>query len=574
VYLSTVPRIRLLPDSLINQIAAGEVVERPASVVKELVENSLDAGASRVLVRLQAGGRELVEVDDDGCGMDHDDALLALERHATSKLGSASDLERIATLGFRGEALPSIAAVSSFVLETAAADGEGTRVEVDHGRIRGAQPCARARGTRVTVRDLFARLPARRKFLRTEGTELRHAIGIVTGLAFAHPEVAFVLEHKARRLLDLPPARAAEQRLHDLLGPDRAAQAVAFTLARSRASVEGLLLPPTPSHELILVVNGRLVRDRLLAGVVNRALRGPAGTLEADLFLHLTVDPEDVDVNVHPTKAEVRFADAGAVSSLLTQALATARVAAHRPGEIRRFMPVGPHQDDPGRRPPSGAFEPYRLPLFAANVAEALPSRTYEPEPAPPGASPWGRFLGQYRATYLVLEDDEGLVLVDQHAAHERVLYERLLALQERAPTQRMLVPEVVELPARLAALAEETAPALEELGLEIEPASATTLRVLAVPTTLSVSAAGALVQQLLADLDTGAAPGGTLRERAAASLACHAAIKKNWTLSRLEAERLLADLAGLYDPHRCPHGRPTMLRLAHAEIERRIGRR
>jgi DNA mismatch repair protein MutL len=399
---------------------------------------------------------------------------------------------------------------------------------------------------------------------------------VVTGLAFAHPRVAFVLEHGRRRLLELPPVRDAAQRLADLVGPARAAKARPFRQHGGTMVVNGLLLPPTASHEVIVVVNGRLVRDRLLAGAINRALRGPSGAMEADLFLHLTLAADELDVNVHPTKAEVRFREPGAVMSVLTQALASARAAFHSPGEVRRVT-VPPPATAFGQERGPYAPDPYRVPLFAATVADASPTTrtSSSAERAQPAlATPFGRLIGQYRATYLLLEDEDGLLLVDQHAAHERVLYERLLATKEPQPMQRLLLPEVVELPARLAAVAEEVAQALEELGLEIEPASATTIRVLGVPAALPVAAASAMVHRLLTDLEEGSVPGATLRERAAASLACHAAIKKNWSLSLIEAERLLQDLAGLADPQRCPHGRPTMLRLAHAEIERRIGRR
>ena len=573
MYLLGVATIQVLPDALVNQIAAGEVVERPASVVKELVENSLDAGARRVHVELLAGGRELIAVEDDGSGMDADDARLSLARHATSKIAAGADLSRIATLGFRGEALPSIAAVSLLVLETAPADGEGTRVSVEFGRLGEVEPCARPRGTRVTVRELFSRLPARRKFLRTEATELRHAVSALTALAFTRAGVAFVLEHGRRTLLHLPAVSEPGQRLPDLVGAGRAREARPVHHASGGVSVDGFVVPGSGARDVVLAVNGRVVRDRLLVGAVNRALRGPSGTLEGDAYLHLGVAAEGVDVNVHPAKAEVRFAEPGRVIAVLTQALAMARVAMHGAVDVRRVVTV-PAVGAPGALPlhapypetgrPSGGAPAVREPVAPSSVAESVPAVV----------SRWGRFVGQYRDTYLVLEDDQGLVLIDQHVAHERVLFERLLGAPAAPPVQRLLLPEIVELPPALAVLAGETAAELEGLGLELEPASGASVRVLGVPAALPASRAAEMLLRVLSDLAAGAAPGESVRERAAASLACHAAIKKNRPLARVEAERLLADLAGVSDPHRCPHGRPIVLRLPHDEIERRIGRR
>lgn len=563
------PRIRLLPDALINQIAAGEVVERPASVVKELVENALDAGASRIHVRLAAGGRDLVEVDDDGSGMEPDDALLAIERHATSKITGPADLAAIRTFGFRGEALPSIAAVSRLALETAVEDGGGTRVRVDFGRIVADEPCVRPRGTRVSVRELFAQLPARRKFLRTEGTELRHSLLSLSALAFAHPNVAIRLDHGGRTLLDLPTARDTARRLPDLVGVERARAAQLVRHQTGEITIDGFLVPSRSARDIVVAINGRVVRDRLLAGAINRALRGPSGTLEAEAYLDLRMPPDLVDVNVHPTKAEVRFADPGAVLAALAQALASPRQRLHAPAPVRRVVTLGAEPESQTRLPFS---PPLRAAQPAPRVGEVAPPWPVAPAPSPLGSL--GRYLGQYRDTYLLVEDEDGLLLVDQHVAHERVLYEELLAQQQAPAVQRLLLPEVVDLPPELEAVAEDAAPELALLGLDVEAISGGSLRVLAVPASLPATAAGSLVQALLADLAEPAAAGQPLRERAAASLACHAAIKKNRPLPRPEAERLLARLAVLDDPNRCPHGRPIMLRLPLAEIERRIGRR
>lgn len=579
VYLPTVPRIRLLSDAVINQIAAGEVVERPASVVKELVENALDAGARSIRIQLGAGGRELIEIGDDGCGMDRDDALLCIERHATSKLRTADELTSLVTLGFRGEALPSIAAVCRLTVETAERDGEGTLVEVEFGLIRDALPCARGRGTRIVARDLFGRLPARLKFLRSESTELRHAVQAIQALAFAHPSVGFTLGHGARQLLSLPPVADAGNRLADLFGSARARAAVAVHHNAGEATVRGFLLPPSPSRDIVLVVNGRVVRDRLLVSAVARALRGPSGASEADAWLALEIPADRVDVNVHPMKAEVRFAEPGRIVAAVTQAIAAARPGLHGVVPLRVVTvpgsPAGATEPDFHQLPLS-SFQPW-TPAATPRVAEAPPELAgWEPASTSPGAptAGFGRFIGQYRSTYLLLEDEFGLLLVDQHVAHERVLFERILAAGETASTQRLLVPAVVDLPPAQALAAEGFAAELAAVGLELEPASGHAVRVLSLPPGVPPAEASRIVTGLLADLLDARQPGETLLERAAASMACQAAIKKNWPLGRAEAEALLRDLAAANDPHRCPHGRPIMLRLGHDEIERRIGRR
>lgn len=553
-------RIRLLPDSVINQIAAGEVVERPASVVKELVENALDAQAQTITVRLAEGGRELIQVEDDGCGMDADDALLALERHATSKIASAEDLERLQTLGFRGEALPSIAAVSELTLETAPAPGEGSRVRVRFGRVLGQEPCGRPRGTKVTVEHLFARTPARRKFLRSEATELRYIVELIQGFAFAYPQVAFTLWHGGRKLAHFSPASSRAERLFQILGKNPEPPIVT---RRGPLRLEAYLLPPTPARHVVVAVNQRLVKDRLLSGTLSRLLRSVKGEWQADLFLHLELPPQEVDFNVHPAKAELRFANPGAVTSFLAETLASALAKQHGAEPVR--LPSPPTSSG---HQPTLAFQVAE----AARTAEVTPTPQVLPQSRP--TTPWGRYLGQYRHTYLLVEDEEGLKLVDQHVAHERVLYEKLLGNLGPSPAQALLLPEILTVSPAVHALASEHLQELAELGVQLEPLSGGALRVCALPQAVSAGQAQELVLGLLEDLAQDAFPGRSWKEKTAASLACRAAIKKNTPLAALQAEQLLADLARCQDPYRCPHGRPVLLTLPHAEIERRIGRR
>lgn len=554
-------RIRLLPDSLINQIAAGEVVERPASVVKELVENALDAQAKNIVVKLIAGGRELVQVEDDGCGMDAQDAMLALERHATSKIAGAEDLEHLETLGFRGEALPSIAAVSQLTLETAPAPGEGSQVRVRFGQMLGQEPCGRPRGTKVTVEHLFARTPARRKFLRSQSTELRYIIELMQGLAFAYPEVAFTLWHGGRKLAHFSAVSSRAERLFQILGENPKPPLFA---QRGSLRLEAFLLPPTPARHVVVAVNKRLVKDRLLSSTLSRLLRSVKGEWQADLFLHLEVPAQEVDFNVHPAKAELRFANPGAVTSFLAETLTTALAKEHGAEPVRLGSLPPPHLSSQ----PSFGFH------VAEGLALAKPSPPVEGFSPPRPAHPWGRYLGQYRNTYLLVEDEEGLKLVDQHVAHERVLYEKILGNLGPSAAQPLLLPEILTVSPTVYALATEHLQELAQLGVQLEPLSGHTLRVCALPQAVPAAQARELVLGLLQDLAHDAVPGRSWKEKTAASLACRAAIKKNTPLPAVEAEQLLADLARCQDPYRCPHGRPVILTLPHTEIERRIGRR
>ena len=600
--ISPMPSIRVLSDALVNRIAAGEVVERPASVVKELVENSLDAGAARVEVELVNGGRSLVRVLDDGCGMDADDALLALERHATSKISAAEELDRIDTLGFRGEALPSIAAVSRFMLVTSADPAEGgARVTVEGGRILGAEGAARARGTTVEVRDLFFNVPARRKFLRAPETELRHVQETLWGAALARPEVAFMLRHGGRTLIDAPVAPDAARRLKDLWRG--AARVTRFALAGAGGKVEGLLAPGggrgRPS--LTLLVNGRTVRDRLLVGAVLRVMRETAGGLGgARVVVDLRLPADEVDVNVHPAKAEVRFARSGAVFSLVERAVrqgvaaSQGRVPVSRLEEGVAEAPSGSYGDLLRARRSAGAplFEHPAYGEDRGGVDSSAPMEARWPPDvggevlarsgARPGPSdtPFGRLIGQYRDSFLLLEDDFGLAIVDQHVAHERVLYDRIRRrlAGEEAPSQRLLTPRLLEVGEVRTVALSSVEELLGRVGIEAEVFGADTIRLSSVPPELEAEAADRVVEEIL---DRATAMDGVperaveeLEEELAASLSCRSAIKINHRLSPPEQRALLEDLAATDNPYRCPHGRPIILRLSQEEMERRLGRR
>ena len=597
-YHLPVPRIRVLPDGLVNRIAAGEVVERPASVVKELVENSLDAEAERIEVELVRGGCSLVRVTDDGCGMDPDDALLALERHATSKIASVEDLDHIASFGFRGEALPSMAAVSRFQLLTAHDPGEGgVRVTVEGGRILGVEPAARPRGTTVEIRDLFFNTPARRKFLRAPETELRHAQEAVWAAALANPDVSFILRHGPRTLLEAMPTSDPGQRLRDIW---RRMEGSVHRFEASGGGVEvwGLLAPGRGSGRpsLTLIVNGRPVRDRLLMGAVRRVLGQSGGGLGgARVALFVTVPPDSVDVNVHPAKAEVRFARGGSVFAVTERALRAGVEASRGHVAVDRLEtkdwvaesePLRP-QYESSHRPPSilfahPAYDEVGEPGDEPPVAPFAGSHSYTgpgPRPAPPD-TPFGRLIGQYRSSFLLLEDEWGLVIVDQHVAHERVLYERIKnrLSEESAPSQRLLEPILLELDDASVAALGRVEGLLNAVGIEAEPFGPGTLRLTALPPETDAESAREVVEALL---ERATALDGVpervvdeLSHELAASLSCRAAVKVNDSLNTEEQRALLEDLIATENPYRCPHGRPIVLRLSQDEMERRLGRR
>ena len=564
-------KVAILPLDVQGQIAAGEVVERPASVVKELVENALDAGARHVDVRLAGGGLELIAVRDDGEGMSADDAVLAFARHATSKLARAEDLPGVTTLGFRGEALPSIAAVARVRLVTRrAGDAGASAVEADVAGARAAGAAGAAPGTTVEVRALFADTPARRKFLRTAATEVGHVVDALTRLAVASPAAGFRLEHDGREVLALPPVREPRQRLVQVLGRERAADLVAVEAASGGYALDGFLAPPRTTVGSARLVwtyvavgrpgAGRWVRDRLLLravldGYESLLLRGRYPVA----VLFLGVPPGDVDVNVHPAKLEVRFRRPAAVHQLIVPALRTRLTAALAPGPA------------PARAPEWTVAEP--PPAYAAGGA-AAPAAGEQPGLWAAAGRGFAslRFIGQIFDGYLLCEGDGRVVLIDQHAAHERVVFERLRAEQRAGGVARdpLLVPETIELPAPDAAALAEHADVLAEAGLEGEPFGERTFLLRTVPRLVRGRDVGALVRALAAELaeDGASAAAERATDAALATVACHSVVRVGQRLDAAEVHALLAAMDGVEISAHCPHGRPVAAELARAQLE------
>lgn len=567
-------RIRLLDERLANRIAAGEVVDRPASVLKELVENSLDAGARSIRVTAEAGGKRLLRVEDDGVGMDRDDAVLAFERHATSKLRCLDDLEAIATLGFRGEALPAIASVSRLLLTTSDETGPGTEVEVRAGRMISVQETDRARGTSVEVAGLFFNVPARRRFLRSDGTELSHLLRVLTDLALAQPAVRFRLEHGGRTLLETGSTTDCAERIEQLFGRELARRLVPISCDRASVKVWGFADRPadagTRRDRQHLFVNGRRVQDRTLLHAVSEAYRETvAAGRHPALFLFVEVGRGEVDVNVHPQKAEVRFRRPMEVHDAVREAVAAAfRVPVAVP-DLADLRPALARRD-PLPSCPAVAVPDTRA---ASQLCEPKPRRSQQTPVATP------EVLAQLLDSYVIAQEREGLVLVDQHAAHERVLFERYLAEAEadRVEQQRLLLPVQLELTPREAALLEEQAGELSRLGFLVEPFGLAAARIDAVPKAVVGAEPARLVRDLLEEaasvrrVATGVAE---LRRQLVTTAACRAAIKVRTPLPREAMQRLLEDLGRCKNPTTCPHGRPVAFRLPLADIERAFRRR
>ncbi len=596
--------IRRLPEHLVNRIAAGEVVERPASALKELVENAIDAGASRIAVILSEGGLSRIEVADDGCGMTPADMALALERHATSKLPDEA-IEMVATLGFRGEALPSIASVARLTIESRVAGAEGWMRVVDNGVVAREGPAALPPGTRVIVEALFGRVPARRKFLRSAGAEYAACLDSVRRLAMARPDIAFTLEHDGRRALAATLAEDRPARVAALTDRALTDNAVPVDLERDGIVLGGVASIPTYNRGVAdhqyLFVNGRPVRDRLLMG----AIRGAYAEMlprdrHAVVALFLDVPASEVDVNVHPAKTEVRFRDPAMVRGMIVSGLRRALDAAgHRSVQRPAENALQMWQREPSTDPAPAAnlfgagegLAPHPAPLLAGGghavrdhrptFFTAPPAARAEPAWAPPpntGAHPLGVARGQVAKTYIVAEAEDGLVLVDQHAAHERLVLERMRAALAggRIAAQALLIPEVVELDEPACDRLEARADELAELGLELERFGPAAMLVRSTPALLGQADPTGLVTDLadeLAAFDEAL----SLRERldaVAGTMACHGSVRAGRILSVAEMNALLREMEVTPHSGQCNHGRPTWVKLAHGDIEKLFGRR
>jgi len=588
-------KIHQLPPDLANQIAAGEVVERPASVIKELVENSIDAGARRLSISVELGGKRLIQVEDDGEGMSPEDARLAIERHATSKIRRADDLERIATLGFRGEALPSIASVSHFALRSRARGAAaGTDVRVNGGAVASVTEVGMPEGTSVHVSDLFYNLPARRKFLKSDAAESAQVSRVVTQLALGYPEIGFTLTSSGRKVLQCPPVSTLRDRLYQLYGErsdlvdvrrdSGAVKIVGFVAALAEQG-------PTRGPQNVYV-NRRVVKDRTIAHAIIDAY-SVASIKERSPEVHLFIDmPHDaVDVNVHPTKAEVRFRDQSYIHELIRRTLGDVLGRGPAP-ELQLEAPAGfervastlplPHSypstfpsrwTDPLRPP----FAPIRDSGLAPTAgSELAPSRDSALAPTGEAIRPLTA-LGQFRDTFIIAIDDEGIAIIDQHVAHERVLFERITERLTRGAleSQRLLVPMLVDLPPAARQALTLHAADLERLGFELEEFGGEAIRVTACPALLEREACAAALRSLSQDLeglDRGSGVDAAIK-RIAATTACHAAVKANYPLTHEKMAHILEELRRTAYSTICPHGRPVMLRITRREVEKNFQR-
>ncbi len=608
------PKIHILSEALCNKIAAGEVVERPSSVVKELVENSIDSGAAAILVELEAGGKRLIRVSDNGCGMNRQDAFLAFERHATSKISTEDDLFALRTLGFRGEALASIASVSRLRLETCDNDrGLGQRIYAEGGRIKSAEELGLPQGTAVEVRNLFFNLPARKKFLRKEQTELGHAADVVTKQALAHPGISFRLLHNGRALIDLRREKGLRERVAALLGRSLLNDMLQLDdESENDLSLSGLISAPqlnrSAATHIYTFINGRYIRDRVVQHAVMEGYRHllMKGRYPVAV-LFLRIDPADVDVNVHPTKHEVRFREQALVHDFIAQnirkKLQPASWVAPSPspgltdgGPAPEALPRRTDSSPAGdERMPSPGFRPqptdlgsgeqsasapaYPLPQATSDrFADRLREPSAEVQYVLPGSRTEGffsrlRILGQYHQSYVLCQDGDDLILIDQHAAHERVGFEKLRAFYRsgKIPSQALLFPEVLELDFNSASALADNLAELGTLGFEVEPFGGKDFVLKAVPQLLVEQSVAALVIDVALELER-IGKAGQLRDsidEVLILMACHSVIRANQALTPAEIKALFAAMDEIDFKANCPHGRPVMQRLTLAAVER-----
>ena len=575
-------RIRILPELLSNKIAAGEVVERPASVAKELIENAIDADITKVMVEIKKGGRALIRVSDNGVGMDRDDAILSIERYATSKIHNEKDLFSIATLGFRGEALPSIASVSEMEIVTRAASSEaGTRIVIAGGKVKEVAEIGAPKGTMISVNRLFFNTPARRKYLKTEQTEMGHISDTVTRTALAWPGIHFKFLHNGRVLGNWSPTRNSLHRVIDVLGGDLEGRLYEVDYKGGNIGVHGFVASPdaarTTSRGLYLYVNGRFVRDKVLNHAVMEAYAGHLMKGKFPLVVLFVSLPHDqVDVNVHPTKNSVRFEAPKQAHDVVARAVSESLQKFDRPkwGQTLTMKP---------RHRPI----PYRLSPSHGKVSEPKPELTFrtpshEPETTPPLWQEKSfsslRVIGQLHDTYIVCESEDGLVLIDQHAAHERVVFESLKAAYGRSAvsTQGLLVPETLELTHREAGILETLIEGLRDMGLEVEPFGGKTYLIKSVPALL----AGRPIKPLVMEIVEKAAEIGLVSgldrgvDECLSIMACHGAIRANQKLAEEQMKALLEQLDALgHAASHCPHGRPTHVHRSLRQVEKAFKR-
>ena len=601
-------RIRLLPETVASQVAAGEVVERPASVVKELVENSIDAGARKIDILIRRGGISLVRVIDDGCGMDRDDALLSLERHATSKIRSVSDLEAIATLGFRGEALPSIASVSRFRLTTREQDAvAGTEIIVNGGKIDIVRDGGEAPGTQVEARSLFYNIPARRKFLRAENTESRNIEHQLHLQAIGHAKVAFTFARDDRVVFQLPATATLIDRIRDLYGNELLEKLLPLNgVGSSQVRIGGLIgqagLSRQTRAQQLVFVNGRAIESPLITTAVREGYHTALMKGQYPVtFLFLELDPGAVDVNVHPAKREVRFRDPNGVREAVVRCI-QATLARGRADWQKKFrappaqvsaqptvdlilrpqvsVPEVSHRELPQFPTAEIVGLAHRLPVPPADSARSEPDwpSLAQQKRVERAATPQFQIIGVLNKLYVLMENADGLVLVDQHAAHERILFEELRRRMEEqgVPSQKLLITQTFELLPRDADWIEQNMSILQKMGIGIESFGPDTFKIDSLPGFLNVTDGAQFMRKVIDDLKSASDRSSPLRlgEDMIAKSVCRHAVKANDPLRYLEVEKLIQDLLECDLPYCCPHGRPTMIQISNAELEKKFGRK